>query len=65
MTVSGLPSSSESISHHTATPLLHAHAQYNLVHISVGDILREEVKNNTSAGTKAKDYMDKGLLVRA
>lgn len=37
--------------------------RYNLIHISVGDILREEVKNGTAAGTKAKDYMDKGMLV--
>lgn len=37
--------------------------QYNLVHISVGDLLRDEVKNGTSAGKKAKDFMDKGVLV--
>ncbi|KAF5837405.1 adenylate kinase-domain-containing protein, partial [Dunaliella salina] len=36
--------------------------RYNLIHISVGDILREEVKNGTAAGTKAKDFMDKGML---
>ncbi len=35
------------------------------MHISVGDLLREEVKNGTPAGTKAKDFMDKGVLVRA
>lgn len=37
--------------------------KYGLVHISVGDLLRDEVKNGTAAGTKAKDFMDKGLLV--
>ncbi|GIL91480.1 hypothetical protein Vretimale_18765 [Volvox reticuliferus] len=37
--------------------------KYNLVHISVGDILRDEVKNGTAAGKKAKDYMDRGVLV--
>ncbi|GLC37644.1 hypothetical protein PLESTB_000797800 [Pleodorina starrii] len=37
--------------------------KYNLVHISVGDILRDEVKNGTAAGKKAKDFMDRGVLV--
>lgn len=37
--------------------------QYKLVHISVGDILRDEVKNGTPAGKKAKDFMDRGVLV--
>ncbi|GLI59156.1 hypothetical protein VaNZ11_000981 [Volvox africanus] len=37
--------------------------KYNLVHISVGDILRDEVKNGTAAGKKAKDYMERGVLV--
>ncbi len=32
-------------------------------HISTGDLLREEVKKNTSLGKKAKSFMDKGLLV--
>ncbi len=31
--------------------------------ISTGDILRQAVKDGTDMGTKAKDYMDKGLLV--
>ena len=31
--------------------------------ISVGDILREQVKNNTPIGSKAKSYMDSGQLV--
>ena len=31
--------------------------------ISLGDILRREVKSNSSLGKKVKEYMDKGLLV--
>lgn len=41
----------------------HFSPQYNLVHISVGDLLRDEVKNGTPAGKKAKDFMDRGVLV--
>eukprot|EP00252_Welwitschia_mirabilis_P001390 TRINITY_DN1125_c0_g1_i3.p1 TRINITY_DN1125_c0_g1~~TRINITY_DN1125_c0_g1_i3.p1 ORF type:complete len:374 (-),score=78.60 TRINITY_DN1125_c0_g1_i3:992-2113(-) len=37
--------------------------KYGLVHISVGDLLRSEVAANTSNGRKAKEYMEKGLLV--
>lgn len=37
--------------------------KYNIPHISTGDILRENIKNNTDLGKTAKDYMDKGLLV--
>lgn len=32
-------------------------------HISTGDMLRAHVKDGTDLGTKAKSYMDKGLLV--
>ena len=32
-------------------------------HISTGDLLREEVADNTELGMKAKKYMDKGSLV--
>ncbi len=32
-------------------------------HISTGDIFRENLKNQTPLGLKAKDYMDKGELV--
>ena len=37
--------------------------KYNLVHISTGDIFRKNLSENTSLGQKAKEYMDKGLLV--
>lgn len=37
--------------------------KYNIPHISTGDIFRENIKNNTELGVKAKSYMDKGLLV--
>lgn len=35
----------------------------NIVHISTGDIFRENLKNETPLGNKAKSYMDKGELV--
>ncbi|MGN0369961.1 MAG: adenylate kinase [Butyrivibrio sp.] len=38
-------------------------AKYNIPHISTGDIFRANIKNNTELGRKAKEYMDKGLLV--
>ncbi|HBR14656.1 MAG TPA: adenylate kinase [Candidatus Omnitrophica bacterium] len=34
-----------------------------ILHISTGDILREEMKNNTNLGKEAKQYLDKGELV--
>ncbi|PCJ85015.1 MAG: adenylate kinase [Flavobacteriales bacterium] len=37
--------------------------QYNLVHISTGDLFRHHLKNETELGVKAKGYMDKGELV--
>lgn len=37
--------------------------QYNLVHISTGDIFRYNLKNNTELGKEAKTYMDRGDLV--
>jgi adenylate kinase len=37
--------------------------QYQLVHISTGDILRTEVENNTPLGIEAKKFMDAGKLV--
>ena len=38
-------------------------SQHNIPHISTGDILRENIKNSTSIGIKAKEVMDKGELV--
>lgn len=37
--------------------------KYNIPHISTGDIFRENIKNGTELGNKAKSYMDQGLLV--
>ncbi|MEW5298783.1 MAG: hypothetical protein WDW36_001866 [Sanguina aurantia] len=37
--------------------------KYDLVHISVGDLLRDEVKRGSAEGVRAKDFMDQGLLV--
>jgi adenylate kinase len=36
---------------------------YKFPHISTGDILRENINNNTSLGLKAKSYMSRGELV--
>jgi adenylate kinase len=38
-------------------------SKYNIAHISTGDILRDEVKNNTELGIKANQYMKEGKLV--
>jgi adenylate kinase len=35
----------------------------NIPHISTGDIFRYNIKNGTELGIKAKEYIDKGLLV--
>ncbi len=37
--------------------------EYELPHISTGDIFRKNIKEGTELGKKAKGYMDKGLLV--
>ena len=37
--------------------------KYGFPHISTGDIFRDNIKNGTELGAKAKEYMDKGLLV--
>ena len=37
--------------------------KFNLVHISTGDILRNEMENNTKLGQKAQEIYDKGELV--
>lgn len=36
---------------------------FSIPQISTGDILRANIKNETDLGKKAKEYMDKGLLV--
>lgn len=36
---------------------------YDLLHISTGDLLREEVANHTPLGVEAQKYMDQGILV--
>jgi len=36
---------------------------FNLYKISTGDLLREEIKNNTALGEKIKSKIDRGLLV--
>ena len=38
-------------------------AKYGIPHISTGDIFRANLKEGTPLGLKAKEYMDKGLLV--
>lgn len=37
--------------------------EYNIPHISTGDLLREEINNKTELGLKVKEDMDKGNLV--
>ena len=37
--------------------------KYSLVHISTGDIFRENIKNQTELGKTAKSYIDQGYLV--
>lgn len=36
---------------------------FQLVHLSTGDILRNEITNKTEAGLEAKKLMDQGILV--
>ena len=36
---------------------------YELVHVSTGDMLRQAVKDETAVGLKAQEYMNKGELV--
>jgi adenylate kinase len=38
-------------------------AQYNLVHLSTGDLLRAQIAQGTELGLQAKKLMDEGLLV--
>jgi len=37
--------------------------KYNLVHLSTGDILRNEIQKKTVTGLEAQSYMDAGNLV--
>jgi adenylate kinase len=37
--------------------------KYHIPHISTGDMFRKNIKEGTALGVKAKEYMDKGLLV--
>ena len=38
-------------------------SKYKIPHISTGDIFRENIKNGTELGKKAKSYMESGALV--
>jgi len=37
--------------------------KYNLIHLSTGDIFRKNIKQKTTLGNLAKNYMDQGKLV--
>ncbi len=37
--------------------------RYGLIHLSTGNLLREEITNRTALGLEAKKYMDSGQLV--
>ena len=37
--------------------------EFDIPHVSTGDIFRANIKNGTELGMKAKEYMDKGALV--
>lgn len=37
--------------------------EFSIPHISTGDIFRQNIKEGTALGKKAKEYMDQGLLV--
>jgi adenylate kinase len=37
--------------------------KYKLIHLSTGNLLREEIANRTPLGLEAKSFMDKGQLV--
>jgi len=37
--------------------------KYNLVYISTGKMLRQEIKNDTDIGRMVRPYMDKGMIV--
>src|SRR6476646_6558033 len=37
--------------------------KYKLIHLSTGNLLREEIANRTPLGLEAKSFMDRGQLV--
>ena len=37
--------------------------KFQLLHLSTGDLLRNEIKNETNLGIEAKKFMDQGILV--
>ncbi|MGE5105946.1 MAG: adenylate kinase [Sphingobacteriales bacterium] len=37
--------------------------KYGLIHLSTGNLLREEINNKTALGLEARSFMDKGQLV--
>src|SRR5512138_1470125 len=37
--------------------------KYGLVHLSTGNLLREEIANKTPLGVEARNFIDKGQLV--
>ncbi len=45
------------------TQAKHLVRNYGFVHLSTGDILREEIRNKTALGEMAASYMRKGNLV--
>lgn len=45
----------------TMSELIEDH--YHIAHISTGDMFREEMRNNTELGQKAKSFIEQGLLV--
>lgn len=38
-------------------------AEYNLIHLSTGDIIRQAIRDKTNVGLDAKKYLDAGKLV--
>lgn len=45
------------------TQAVRLHEALNLPHVASGDLFRENLKNETELGLKAKSYMDRGELV--
>ncbi|RDX66345.1 Adenylate kinase 2, chloroplastic, partial [Mucuna pruriens] len=55
--ISGAPASGKGTQCHLITN------KYGLVHIAAGDLLRAEIATGSENGIRAKQYMEKGLLV--